>query len=125
MSDDFFNLRALAVRTEWALEAKRDGKLLGLWLAGEHVLGVSNERVPFEEGDFADGGGVSQDEATGTTAVSYTDTAFVGQAAMLHENMEMRHDEDRMAKFLELTMASEKDIILALAREALRSRMGL
>ena len=124
MTADFFNLGGLAARTEAVLDAKREAKLLGLRLAGEHVLGVSNKSVPHEEGDFEASGAVSQDEATGTTAVSYSDTAYPGQADDLHEDMTMSHDEGRHAKFLELSMASERTVVLALAREALKDRLG-
>ena len=103
--------------------AKREGRNAGLFAAGEHILGVSNESVPHEEGDFERSGGVSQDERFGTTAISYSDTAYPGQAANLHEDMGMMHDEGRHAKFLEQAMASERDVALALAAQALKDRL--
>ena len=42
----------------------------GLELAAEHLLEVSSERVPLEEGDLDRSGEVSSDRASGTVAVS-------------------------------------------------------
>lgn len=88
------------------------GALKGLFFGGSHVLTTSNKQVPHEEGDFERGGVVSiGDENDLRAAVSYQDTAFKGQAEILHEDMDMHHDEGRNAKFLENAMNSERDVV--------------
>lgn len=91
----------------------------GLYMAGEHILGVSNRQVPHEEGDFERSGAVT---ATGDlqVAVSYDDTAFPGQAEWLHEDLTIRHDAGRNAKFLENAFHSESDTALAIVATALK-----
>lgn len=88
----------------------------GLLVAGEHVLGVSNIRVPLEEGDLARSGGVSQDESSGRTAISY-DTDY---AVKQHEDMSLQHDPGRTAKFLENAMNSERDVVQGIVANALK-----
>lgn len=85
-----------------------DGVGEGLLVGGEHVLGVSNQQVPLEEGDLARSGAVSQDGATKRTAISY-DTPY---AVRQHEDMALKHDAGRNAKFLERAIASEADKVL-------------
>lgn len=121
----FSGMDAMNQVVKQARARKAEGRNQGLWAAGEHVLGVSNESVPHEEGDFEATGGVSQDEGTGLTAISYRDTAYPGQAAELHENASLQHDDGRNAKFLELALASEREVILAIAGEALKRRLGM
>lgn len=100
------------------LAAKRrvdDAGRKGLYAAGEHVLGVSNRQAPIEEGDLIRSGGVSQDDA-GQTAISY-DTPY---AVRQHEDMSLKHDAGRNAKFLEKALASEAPKITELIAAALR-----
>lgn len=73
----------------------------GLLVAGEHILGVSGERVPHETGELARSGATSQDDDT--VAVSY-DTDY---AVVQHEDMSLNHDAGRQAKYLESAFASE------------------
>jgi len=68
---------------------------LGLW--AEHVLGVSNDRVPLDEATLQRSGVASVDEPTLTAAVSY-DTPY---AVRQHEDMTLRHPNGRQAKYLE------------------------
>lgn len=82
----------------------------GLLVGGEHVLGVSNAQAPIEDGDLIRSGAVSQDSATKRTAISY-DTDY---AVVQHEDMTMQHDAGRNAKFLERSIASEGDKVLAI-----------
>jgi len=91
----------------------------GLSVAGEHVLGVSNKQVPLEEGDLARSGAVSQDETTGKTAISY-DTPY---AVRQHEDMALKHDAGRNAKFLERAINSEGDKIAEIVATAMRGAM--
>lgn len=96
----------------------------GLYMAGEHVLGVSNAQVPHEEGDFERGGAVTQDRDQHRVSVSYRDTAFPGQAEWLHENLEIRHDAGRNAKFLENAVNSEADTAAAIIAQATKEVLG-
>ena len=92
----------------------------GLELAAEHLLEVSSERVPLEEGDLDRSGEVSSDRASGTVAVSYDRPYAVRQ----HEDMTLRHDEGRTAKYLEDPMHEEIDTMLALAARKARGPLG-
>lgn len=83
----------------------------GLFLAGQHVLNVSNKQVPHEEGDLERDGAVVQ--GTGEVAVTYgRDAQVAPYAVRQHEDMELRHDAGRNAKFLENAMNSEKEAAL-------------
>lgn len=75
----------------------------GVALAAEHILGESNKRVPIEESTLMRSGTVSTDPGTFTAAVSY-DTPY---AARQHEDMTLRHDQGRSAKYLEGAMNAE------------------
>lgn len=98
-----------------------DAAARGMYVGGEHVLGVSNERVPLEEGDLARSGGVSQSDDGKITAISY-DTDY---AVKQHEDESLQHDEGRTAKFLENTLASEKDVVLDIVARAIKEVTGL
>ena len=79
----------------------------GLELAAEHVLSVSNTKVPIEEATLERSGTVTTDPATFTATVSY-DTPY---AVRQHEEMNYRHNGGRTAKFLENAMNSETDAV--------------
>lgn len=76
----------------------------GLFLAAEHVLQVSNTKVPHEEGTLERSGTTSVDAQQLRAAMSY-DTPY---AVRQHEDMSARHDEGRTAKYLENAMNGEK-----------------
>jgi len=101
--------------TEAGLEGARDG----LYVAGEHILGVSNQHVPHEEGTLQRSGGVSQNG--NIVGISY-DTDY---AVRQHEDMSLHHDEGRNAKFLENALASERDTALAIVAQSIKGAMGL
>lgn len=96
----------------------------GLFMGGEHVLGVSNEHVPFEQGDFMRTGAVSADDYKLIVAISYRDVAFKHQAEVLHENMTMRHDVGRNAKFLENAINSERRTVRTIVSTSIRGATG-
>jgi hypothetical protein len=100
---------------------KDDNALEGLFIAAEHILGVSNEQVPFEEGDLAASGGVSQDESTTQTAISYNTDYAVRQ----HEDMTMKHDSGRNAKFLENAVNSERATASRIIANTIKNGMNL
>ena len=103
-----------------AAKAGPEGALDRLRIAGEHVLGVSNSRVPFEEGDLAASGSVS-DDGESVVAISYDEDYAVVQ----HEDMSLKHDAGREAKFLENSLNQERDKILEFVREGAKRRLGL
>lgn len=103
------------------LEAERKGAVKGLKKAAEHLLQVSRELVPHEEGKLEDSGTVSDvDEDNLRVAVSYDMPYAVRQ----HEELTWKHDEGRQAKYLEEPMVDEqdtmRDLIAAEIRRSLR-----
>jgi hypothetical protein len=92
----------------------------GLQLAAEHLLQVSSQLAPHEEGDLARSGDVSSDEATGTVAVSYDRPYAVRQ----HEDLTYRHDDGKKAKYLEDPLHEEIDTMIALAARKARGPFG-
>lgn len=79
----------------------------GLALGAEHVLGESNNRVPHEEGTLENSGSVSYESGKLRAAISYN-TPY---AAVQHEDMSLRHDNGREAKYLENALNAEKDTV--------------
>ncbi|MYX36727.1 MULTISPECIES: hypothetical protein [unclassified Streptomyces] len=98
----------------------RTAEVRGVQLAAEHVLERSRARVPIEEGTLERSGVVSVDEDDVTAAVSYDQPYAVRQ----HEDLTLRHDQGRTAKYLEGPLLEEADqvqaIIAAQVRRALR-----
>lgn len=93
----------------------------GLVTAGEHILNVSNSQVPLEEGDLARSGVVSSSSpADLTVAVSY-DTPY---AVRQHEDLSLRHDPGRNAKFLSNACSSEAKTAGHLIARAVKSVVG-
>lgn len=105
---------SLRVSTERASRAAKDGGERGIRLASEHVLGVSDEHVPIEEGTLERSGVASVDGLDG--AVSY-DTVY---AVYQHERMDLQHDPGRTAKYLENAVNTEGGTVLALLATSLR-----
>lgn len=108
------------------IDAAREGTFEGLMIGGEIVLGVSNEQVPHEDGDLERTGAVSGDAAGAKprVAISYRDVAYKGQAVDQHENMALKHDAGRNAKFLERALAASRDKVREAVAGALRKRFG-
>ncbi|MFI8200032.1 hypothetical protein ACIF6K_26510 [Streptomyces sp. NPDC085942] len=102
------------------LRGTRAGAARGLRLGAEHVLQVSRGRAPIEEGTLERSGTATVDEDELRAAIAY-DTPY---AVRQHEDMTLRHDAGRTAKFVEQPMAEEADtvgeIIAAEMRRALR-----
>lgn len=98
-----------------------EGTLRGLFLAGEHVLGVSNSQVPHEDGDLERSGTSTVDEGKKRVGVSY-DTKY---AVRQHEDMSYRHDAGRNAKFLENAFNSEADQIRKILVVQIQKSTGL
>ncbi|MDJ1136216.1 hypothetical protein [Streptomyces iconiensis] len=112
------------VRIRWNTQAvegrTRSGSARGVRLAVEHLLQVSRARVPIEEGTLERSGTATVDESSLTGAVAY-DTPY---AVRQHEDMTLRHDSGRSAKYLEQPLGEEaatmQQIIAAQVRRALR-----
>lgn len=96
----------------------------GLFAAAEHVLGESNDKVPLETGEFMRGGVASVADDELVAAVSYSDKAFSGQSEVLHEDLDMRHDEGRTAKFLENAITSERKTVGRIVANTIKGGLG-
>ena len=121
MSDIFGSTaKGIVARVQKTKEQERKGSKRGLLVGGEHVLGVSNERVPHEDGDLERSGGVSQDD-DGNTAISY-DTEY---AVVQHEDTSLHHDSGRQAKFLESAVIEEREVVLQIVAAAIKKELGL
>jgi len=92
------------------------GAARGLTLAGEHVLGESNALVPIEEGTLERSGTVAVETKGMRAAISY-DTPY---AVVQHEDMTLRHDQGRRAKFLETAVNSNKTTAAEVIADAIR-----
>lgn len=93
--------------------------LKGLRLGGEHVLKLSRDIVPLEEGTLERSGMVS-DDGKGVVAVSYD----VPYAVRQHEDLDLRHDPGRSAKYLEKAVAEGQGDIAQLVAAQVRQITG-
>jgi hypothetical protein len=73
------------------------GAARGLHILGEHVLLISNDRVPLDEATLQRSGEVHVDEETLEASITY-DTEY---AVRQHEDLTLNHPNGRRAKFLE------------------------
>lgn len=94
----------------------RKGLVNGLAAAGEHLLGVSNERVPLEEGTLMRSGAVIVERSEPLAIVSY-DTPY---ARRQHEELTWRHAEGRSAKYLETALTDEESTLLEIIAARVR-----
>jgi hypothetical protein len=92
------------------------GAAQGLRNAAEHILQVSREQVPIEEGTLERSGRASMDRSSLTAAVSY-DTVY---AARQHEELTWQHAPGRKAKYLEDPFLTEEPQVAALIQAAIR-----
>ncbi|MFE5895833.1 hypothetical protein ACFQ67_00130 [Streptomyces sp. NPDC056488] len=86
----------------------------GLQRGLEHVLAEARKLVPLEEGTLERSGRVVRDGLNG--AVTF-DTVY---AARQHEELTWKHLPGRSAKYLEIPMNSERDVVLRLMAVSLR-----
>lgn len=75
----------------------------GLAIGAEHVLGEARKKVPIEEATLERSGATSLDPENLKAAVTF-DTPY---AVVQHEDMGLRHDAGREAKYLENAMNAE------------------
>lgn len=100
-------------------EAQHEAAAKGLKKALEHLLQKSREQVPHEEGTLERSGTVVVDDGELVGAVSY-DTPY---AIRQHEDLTLRHDEGRKAKFLEDPADEERATMLELIAAEVRRSM--
>ena len=93
----------------------------GLVTAGEHILNVSNGQVPLEDGDLARSGVVSSSSASDLTVTVSYDTPY---AVKQHEDLSLRHDPGRNAKYLSNACSSEAKMAGRLIARAVKSVVG-
>jgi hypothetical protein len=98
----------------------RGASLEGLELAAEHLLQVSTQLAPHEEGDLARSGEISTDDTTLAVAVSY-DRPY---AVVQHEDMTLQHDNGKTAKYLEGPMNEEAGMMTDLIASKPRRALG-
>lgn len=102
------------------IAALKTADLDGLRLGGEHILKLARDKVPLEEGTL-ERSGVVTDNGKDTVAVSF-DTPY---AVRQHEDLGLRHDAGRSAKFLERAMADgQGDVLKRLAARAGQALSG-
>ncbi|MGW7498586.1 hypothetical protein ACWGKA_30450 [Streptomyces luteogriseus] len=94
----------------------RQAAARGIFLGAEHVLGVSNDRVPLDEGFLQSTGTASADPSALTAMVSFDGPYAVRQ----HEELDWRHAPGRTAKYLENSLNDERDVVVALVAAELR-----
>lgn len=111
-------------RIDWdgdkVLAALKGASFEGAELAAEHLLQVSSGLAPHEEGDLERSGEVSADPGSGAVAVSYDRPYAVRQ----HEDQTLRHDDGRVAKYLEKPMNTERNTMLAIIARAASTPLG-
>ncbi|WP_028814430.1 hypothetical protein [Streptomyces flavidovirens] len=107
--------------TTFRFDGQRQWTSRGRRLAGEglqrgleHVLGEARRIVPLDEGTLERSGRVTRDGLNG--AVTF-DTVY---AVRQHEELTWRHLPGRSAKYLEIPMNSERDVVLDLMAVGLR-----
>lgn len=107
------------VRVEWhggiVTALLRRATVDGLHAAAEHLVGASRKLVPIQEGTLERSATASVDRERMRAAVSY-DTPY---AVRQHEDLNLKHDNGRTAKYLERPMATEN----AVMRELIRARV--
>ncbi|MEU8886741.1 hypothetical protein [Streptomyces sp. NPDC048442] len=86
----------------------------GVERALEHTLGEAKKIIPLDEGTLERSGRVDVEGLNG--AISF-DTVY---AVVQHERLDFKHLPGRTAKYLEIPMNSERDVMLRLMAVGLR-----
>lgn len=108
-----------------ASAAMRAGAVQGLRFASRNTLNVSNRQVPHEEGDLERDGAASVDEGELIAAIAYGRTAQTKDYAVpQHEDMSLKHDSGRNAKYLENALNATAPQNGQIIATAIRSKMG-
>lgn len=111
------------------IEARRKGMIVGaqkgLGFALSLILQVSNSRTPFEEGDLTRDGAVVIDLPNLRGAVTYgNDPKVAKYAERQHEDMTLKHDAGKQAKFLETARNESRDKAVAILAAQIKKGMG-
>lgn len=107
-----------------ALDKLRAAAADGLHDAAKRVLAAANRHVPTEHGDLEKSGIASVDDDALRAAVSYGRGLSAAYAVREHEDMTLRHDDGRTAKWLEVAMNSEGKAMLEQLAATIRAQMG-
>ena len=91
---------------------------VGEW--GEHVLEESQRIVPIEEGSLQNSGTVAQSADGMTAGVGYGSGPAAPYAVKQHEDLSLRHDPGRTAKYLELPLQASKATGMKIVADAIR-----
>lgn len=92
----------------------------GLALAAEHILGVAKQHAPVEEHILEESGFTSVDGQHSLRAAVSFDTPY---AVKQHEDMTLKHDKGRTAKYLENAFNSEQDAVKQIIAAELRGEL--
>ncbi|MET9954211.1 minor capsid protein [Streptomyces sp. NPDC006339] len=113
MSPQYTRFTPGNARRQWTARGRRLAAQ-GLQRGLEHVLNESRKLVPLEEGTLERSGRVVRDGLNG--AVTY-DTVY---ARRQHEELSWKHLPGRSAKYLEIPMNRERDVVLRMMQVDLR-----
>jgi hypothetical protein len=92
------------------------GAAAGARKAAEHLLQVSRQEVPLDEGTLSRSGRVDSNGSEARAGVSY-DTPY---ARIQHEDETFRHPGGRKAKYLSDPMVREQQTVLAIIAAEIR-----
>lgn len=98
----------------------REGAVRGLRAAGEHLLGVSRDLAPLEEGTLRASGESHVDPGSLTAAVSYGRGGAEDYAVVQHERTDFDHPLDGQAKYLEEPFYGEMSTMRRILADELR-----
>ncbi|GAA1544406.1 minor capsid protein [Nocardioides humi] len=105
-----------------ALRGVREGATKGVTLAVEHVLSEANKHVPHDEGTLERSGAtVVGPTAKGVRGVVSYDTPY---AVKQHEDMTLNHHGKGQAKWLENTLAAERQTVGKIIATAISKELG-
>ncbi|NRQ31280.1 hypothetical protein HII36_05435 [Nonomuraea sp. NN258] len=97
-------------------ELIRNAAADGLRLAAEHVLAVSNQRVPHDKGALERSGKALVRRRSLLAVVRYN-TPY---AKVQHEDLYLHHKEGRTPKFLERAVREEAEVVKLLIAKPIR-----
>lgn len=96
------------------------GAARGLSILGEHVLAISNDRVPLDEATLQRSGVVHVDPETLEANITY-DTPY---AVRQHEDLTIVHRNGRRAKFLETAWRENAHLAPDIIGRQIRKALG-
>ncbi|MEW1843141.1 hypothetical protein AB0392_34815 [Nonomuraea angiospora] len=107
------NPEALEARARAAIER-------GLAQATEHVLTMTEPKVPWQTGDLERSGSAQVDRSNLEGVISFDQPYAVAQ----HENLDWNHPLKGEPKFLETTLYEEAEVVRAIVAKAVRKALG-